>query len=281
MFTHLLIPSQGKVVLSFAKNITQLFNLNKTSLHFHPTVSNNSQQPLFIYLPGMDCTGKLLHTQISLWKHFDVRCLSIPHNDMNDWETLAIKVVNLIKNEWNHHHSRQIYLCGESFGGCLALKLIEIAPQLFSRLILINPASSFNQRPWLNLGSSLTHIMPDFVYINSTLFLLPFLGNLARIKSNVRKDLLKAMQSIPPKIVAWRISLLEKFKVNEIKLTKFSAPVLIVASGADQILPSIYEAKRLNKIFAYTNTFVLPDSGHSCLLEKGVNLYHILKQFDF
>jgi pimeloyl-ACP methyl ester carboxylesterase len=224
----------------------------------------------------MDGSGRLFHTQLKIWKSFDVRCLSIPKNDVSSWKTLTKKVLDLIKKELKYNAKRKVFLCGESFGGCLALKLIEIAPNIFDSLILVNPASSFKQRPLLNLGTIVTEFIPDFVYINSTVILLLFLANLTNIKRRNRQKLLKMIQSIPPPIVSWRLSLLEDFFIDETLLNRFQNSVLIIASGKDQILPSAQEAKRLSKFFVNKRIVLLANNGHSCLLEKDVDLYKIM-----
>jgi pimeloyl-ACP methyl ester carboxylesterase len=100
-----------------------------------------SESPLFIYLPGMDGTGKLLQSQIpQLATSLDVRCLSIPRNYLTTWDVLAKNVLDLIHAELEKSCQRPIYLCGESFGGCLAMQVATQSPQLFKRIILINPA---------------------------------------------------------------------------------------------------------------------------------------------
>jgi pimeloyl-ACP methyl ester carboxylesterase len=38
-----------------------------------------------------------------------------------------------------------VTLVGESFGGCLALRVAAAAPQLVARLVLVNPATCFGQ----------------------------------------------------------------------------------------------------------------------------------------
>lgn len=255
-----------------------MLTLFNSKLHLQSFFKSNFDKPLFIYLSGLDGSGKLLSTQTNLLKNFDVRALSIPKDDLSNWDLLSQNVIDLIKKELNNHQEkRTIYLCGESFGGCLALKLIETEPDLFNYLILVNPASSFNKNPLLNFGGILTKSMSNFIYINSTLILLPFLANLRQIESKVREDMLKIMQSVPPSIVSWRISLLAKFAVNESRLNQFMNQVLIVASGKDRLLPSLEEAERLSSIFPKNKIFILPDSGHSCLLEKDVDLYSILQ----
>ena len=38
---------------------------------------------------------------------------------------------------------RQVTLVGESFGGCLALRVAAAAPELVARMVLVNPATCF------------------------------------------------------------------------------------------------------------------------------------------
>lgn len=99
------------------------------------------EYPLFVFLPGMDGTGQLLRSQTSgLESAFDVRCLAIPRDDMTSWDVLVEKVLELIQAELEKNSHRSVYLCGESFGGCLAIKVAIALPQLFDHIILINPA---------------------------------------------------------------------------------------------------------------------------------------------
>lgn len=42
-------------------------------------------------------------------------------------------------------HNAQVTIVAESFGGCLALRLAAAAPQLLQALVLVNPATCYNQ----------------------------------------------------------------------------------------------------------------------------------------
>ena len=117
--------------------------------------------PLFVFLPGMDGTGELLRSQTTgLEAAFDVRCLAIPRDDATSWDVLTEKVLELTQAELKNNPQRPVYLCGESFGGCLALKVAIARPQLFNRLILINSASAFHRRSWYSWASQLTQLVP-------------------------------------------------------------------------------------------------------------------------
>lgn len=239
-------------------------------------------RPLFVFLPGMDGTGQLLRAQTAgLEKGFDIRTLAIPPDDLTGWDELAGMVVRLIEKELETIPDRPVYLCGESFGGCLAIKVLLKAPQLFHRVVLVNPASSFGRRPWISWGSELTRYLPESVYQISSVTLLPLLGYFRRMLPADRQAFLETVSAVPQKTSIWRLSLLSEFRVSEEQLHQIAQPVLILASGADLLLPSLVEAQRLASLLPHAQVVELPDSGHACLLEAEVNLYEILCDHGF
>ncbi|HHP7244036.1 MAG TPA: alpha/beta fold hydrolase [Elainellaceae cyanobacterium] len=251
-------------------------------LQFLPLRKSYPDAPLFIFLPGMDGTGQLLRSQIGrLEDRFEVRCLMIPANDLTDWNGLAHQVIELIRAEVGKNPQRPVYLCGESFGGCLALKVVLQAPRLIHRLILVNPASSFNHRPWLSWGSHLVRLLPESLYPMSCSGLLPFLANLERIDAGNQHALLDAMKSVSHESSIWRLSLLRDFYIADVDLASILQPALLVVGQADRLLPSMAEVERLKTLMPNARKYVLPRSGHACLLETGVNLYKILQDADF
>jgi pimeloyl-ACP methyl ester carboxylesterase len=240
------------------------------------------EYPLFVFLPGMDGTGQLLRSQTAgLEVAFDVRCLMIPPEDSSSWDVLSEEVVKLIGAELDKNSQRTVYLCGESFGGSLAMKVAVRSPQLFDRIILVNPASSIHRRPWLEWASQLVYLVPSFVYQFGALGLLPFLASLGRILPSDRQDMLKTMRSVPPETVLWRLSLIREFDLDETELRRLTQPVLVIASAMDRLLPSMAEAERLVKILPNVQKVVLPSSGHACLLESDINLYEIMQREHF
>ncbi|AFY36357.1 alpha/beta fold hydrolase [Calothrix sp. PCC 7507] len=238
--------------------------------------------PLFVYLPGMDGTGELLRSQTAgLEAGFDVRCLAIPRKDLTTWDELSNNVLDLIHAELEKNSQRPVYLCGESFGGALAMKVAVKAPHLFKRIILINPASSFHLRPWLNWASQLTDLVHPCLYEIGALGLLPFLAFLPRISRSDRHELLKTMRSVPPETVHWRLSLLREFHIEEAQLRRLTQATLLIAGVYDRLLPSVCEVRHLANILPNSEVVILPYSGHACLLEKDINLYDILQKQNF
>ncbi len=252
------------------------------SVDFIEPKKNNRDAPLFVYLPGMDGTGELLQTQADkLASCFDLRCVSIRIDAYSNWQTLAQDTVELIKTELTRKTNQEVYLCGESFGGCLALKTALAAPFLIKKLILVNPASSFNQFPILGLGVGITPWLPTWLHRYSAAGLLPFLAKLNRINDCDRLKLVESMKSLPPQVVSWRLSLLRDFKVADEQLRSLKIPTLIIAGAEDSLLPSVEEADKLITLLPDARKTVLPQSGHACLLETSVNLYEILVTENF
>lgn len=240
------------------------------------------EYPLFVFLPGMDGTGQLLRTQTAgLEIAFDVRCLMIPPDDLTSWDVLSDRVINLIENELKINPHRLVYLCGESFGGALAIKVAFKAPQLFNRIILVNPASAFHRRLWLKWISGLVYLVPPCFFEFSALGLLPFLASLELVERNIRQELLKTMRLVPSQTVLWRLSLIKEFDVDAPQLQSLTQPVLLVASALDRLLPSVTEARHLVNSLPNAKMVVLPYSGHACLIESAVNLYEIMQGQDF
>ncbi|MEL6455964.1 MAG: alpha/beta hydrolase, partial [Cyanobacteria bacterium J06623_5] len=163
----------------------------------------------------MDGTGALFRSQIErIAPWFNIRCLSLSPTERTEWQPLARQVTQLIRQEVAKQAlteqsptqktaantplpvgsaKQSVYLCGESFGGCLAMQVLTSAPDLFERVILINPASSFRRLPWMQLGPFLTRQLPNLAYRYSSLGMIPFLIEPSRVDKPNRRALETAM----------------------------------------------------------------------------------------
>jgi len=254
----------------------------KTSPCFLSPEKLQPEYPLFVFLPGMDGTGQLLRSQTEgLEVAFDVRCLMIPPEDVSNWDVLSAQAIQLIHKELAKNPQREVYLCGESFGGCLAMKIAVKAPELFTRIILVNPASSLQLRPFLVWGSQFANLVPSCFYRFGAVGLLPLLASLNRVTKSDRREMLKVIRAVPPETVLWRIALVKDFDISEAQLRQLTQPVLLIASAQDCLLPSIAEAERLLRVIPNSRSVVLPYSGHACLLESETNLYDIMRSQHF
>lgn len=255
-------------------------------VRFLPPKGADSSKPLFVFLPGMDGAGTLFRPQVArLLPWFDVRCVALSLTDRSGWERLARKVGLLIRAERlsgrEGSRRRLVYLCGESFGGCLVMHVLTQWPELFERIILINPASSFRRLPWMHLGPLIMRRLPSQAYQFSSIGLVPLLIESHRVKRRDRKDMTAAMGAVPARTAAWRMKLLSEFESERLPLERMTHPVLLIAGENDRLLPSKREAKSLLARFPNAQMKVLPKSGHACLLESETDLQKILVEAGF
>ena len=245
------------------------------SLHFLPPRSRQPQLPLFIFFPGMDGTGLLFDSQIDkLSKRFDIRCLAIPNNDRTDWTGMVDRSEQLILAE--RSEGQDLYLCGESFGACLAMQVAGRLGRSVTELVLINPGSSFARFPLLAAGSALSSLLPDLMYPFSTRILVNFLINADRVAATERQHLIDAMLSVKPQAASWRLNLLRQFPVDSIVSELIDLSVVLIAGEVDRLLPSMFEVRILQRLLPKSKVVLLPGSGHACLLERDFYLADFL-----
>ncbi len=256
-----------------------------TDAYFASFQSGYIEAPLLIFFPGLDETGKALISlqTASFQQDFNVRSLVIPSDDLDDWDSLAITAIILIRQELaKMPRHLPIYLCAESFGGCLALKVLSAIPDLFDRVVLVNSASSLHRVPWLNLGVQLFPLLPAPLYDFAQNFsAVSFLASPSRLSSHAYEALLASTRSAPKRTLQRRLALMREFSVSESQLRQVRCPVLLVGAEADRILPSVDEAYRLAKIFPQSQVVRLPHAGHACLVEDGINLDEIMRSHRF
>jgi pimeloyl-ACP methyl ester carboxylesterase len=111
----------------------------------------NTCHDLQIYLPGIDGTG------LAAWQQFPMivhRCalvsLNVPVQDRTSFPDLVdICVEYLEVLAGQVATDRPIYLLGESFGGVLAIAVADRCRDIVDRMVLVNPATSYEDSYWL------------------------------------------------------------------------------------------------------------------------------------
>ncbi|KAK7337858.1 hypothetical protein VNO77_18446 [Canavalia gladiata] len=255
--------------------------------------------PTLMFLPGMDGTGMglALHHQ-ALGKAFEVRCLHIPVHDRTPFEGLVKFVEEAVKLEHALAPNKPIYLVGDSFGGCLALAVAARNPTVDLVLILCNPATSFG-RSQLQPLFPILEVLPDELHV-SVPFLLSFImgdpvkmasvkiGNwlppakkieqLSRSLTALLPCIPNLANIIPRETLLWKLKLLKSAAAYaNSRLHAVKAEVLVLASGKDNMLPSVNEAQRLAGLLQNCKVRNFKDNGHTLLLEDGIGLLTIIK----
>jgi len=251
-----------------------------SQLSFLRLPSEKANAPLLIYFPGLDETGQdLISLEMADFKQdFDVSGLIIPTDDLDDWDSLTAATIALVRDEIaQRSDGLPVCLCAESFGGCLALKVLEQAPDLFDRIVLINPASSLQRVPWLAMGVQLMPLVPELFFHQPSDWLVFFLAPPNRISNQAYQALAASTRAAPKKTLVKRLNLMQTFSLQADRLRRVKAPVLLVGSQCDRILPSVEEVQRLTTLFPNSQVVTLPHSGHACLTEREINLDEIMR----
>lgn len=233
-------------------------------------------RPLLIYLSGLDGTGKLFTQQeVKLAPYCDVATLSIPVDDARGWSALVQEVLALLPTK-----KQPVILCGESFGGCLALMAAVECPKVFDYLVLVNPATSWRRQLFLAQAAQWLPLLPAVSLQVAALIFLPFLSATNRLTPADRRTLLATVRLVSKETILHRLQLLEQCDVDD-KLGQLTMPVLLLGGRMDKLLPSVSEVHYLAERLPNARTEILPYSGHAALIEDEIDLGAYLIEYGF
>ena len=298
-----------------------------------------------LYVPGLDGTGFAAASQFeSLARDFDLVALNVPVDDRSSFGQLVDRVVEFLERERDlrddvpetletrdrdaaHDGVREraskiaadpaVYLLGESMGGLISLGVALARPDLVDRLVLVNPASSFDASPWPAIGPLLPNL-PEDLYAALPYALAPVLFDpselaegalaaarsaataaasgsadgvpsaLARAATTALGERLPALDRlaaiIPRDTLAHRLGVLAEgcSVVNAPGgLESVSARTLAVVSSADALIPSRDEGDRLRKRVPSCVVEVLEGASHAALQEEGMDLSATIRRNGF
>ncbi|CAK9229154.1 unnamed protein product [Sphagnum troendelagicum] len=266
------------------------------------THNDDNDRPLLLYVPGMDCTGKGIASQLPTLAAagYDIRCVYIPSDNRSTWQELVQMVCHLLQKEVEEdeegtettqkqqqprQYRRHLTVVGESFGACLALRLALASPSLITHLVLINPATNFAQNnPLVSFCAStgLLAFFPQTLYQIAQDLMLPLMVKRNRVSIKDHETLLSPVDFVPAECGAWRFSMLnDSTGLSDVDIQSINMPTLLFASAKDWVLPSMAECARLQCLLPNAKRVILPESGHTALLEASIDLAKMLETHGF
>eukprot|EP00271_Cylindrocystis_brebissonii_P022170 TRINITY_DN8376_c0_g2_i1.p1 TRINITY_DN8376_c0_g2~~TRINITY_DN8376_c0_g2_i1.p1 ORF type:complete len:996 (+),score=154.04 TRINITY_DN8376_c0_g2_i1:156-3143(+) len=259
--------------------------------------------PKMLFVPGVDGTGVSMGLQHrSLARIFSLSCMHVPTTDRTTFQGLVDIVAERVRDEFAREPERAVFLAGESFGAVVSMAVAAQNPTLPLRLVLVNPATSFDRSPLAPYLPLIT-LAPAALY-SALPFALSFsIGNPLRMAAaglapgasdwdrawHLRDNLLDLLQQLPlvagilpQDTLRFKLDLLQEGSryVNTV-VKNVKAPTLILASGDDRLLPSKEEANRLKKILPDAIVRGFSESGHTLLMEEAIDLAGIIKGAGF
>ena len=267
---------------------------------------------VMLFLPGLDGVGSYSENTLrSLLSDYDVYKMECESNDRSTFLELADFVAENIKTLLQEHPgASEVVLAGESFGGLLASYVSARMKCPEMKLLLINPATSYAQTPWDQVGPLLT---------NSPEALFPFLGvgvlmalavepsQIMEIgqqivgRINSTEDALREIQTLadsaaaivdilPQGTLDWRLTewLSKGTFLLEDRYDDVTSPTLLLIGRNDRLLPSSLEGTRLKSLLTGVRgaagrsgpeVMEVVSGGHA-LLDGSLDIGEILRKSD-
>lgn len=228
--------------------------------------------PLLIYLPGMEGTGKLFYRQEpELRAHYTVVCLPSRNDPPFTYPDLIDDVLHVLKQE----QAQKATIIAESFGGTVALQFAANHADRVERLVLINTFPYFRRRIRLHLAL----ILLPFTFIPLGNAIREFFYRMALGFEGVEKEdiakLCECSFSHGYRTSRNRMRLVKDLDVRD-QLSRITAPVTIIASARDKLIPSVKEARWMASHIPNAQLIVLPQHGHTPLVTSSFSLLSVL-----
>lgn len=259
--------------------------------------NNGKPKPIILFLPGLDGSGDYsLQTLQNLTASYEMWRLKINPEDRSSFIKVAMFVLETLES-----FPTPIILLGESFGGLLASYLaLRAGDNKISKLILINPATSYDRTNWPLLGPLIASTGSAFPLIGVATLLstcidasqFQRIGNsvLTRINSldtalNELNSLRSTGQQITSVLPAetLRFRLYDWLSLGNCLMEKrykdITTSTLILVGMNDRLLPSGNEGKRLKKVLTKAKVELLeyPSTGHA-LLDGSIDILKVLTE---
>jgi len=288
-------------------------------LLFDKIREDGGDKPIAIFLPGLDGVGISATNQFDdLSQKYELWRLIIDTQDRTSFRALTDYVVKFMSEVSNKE--RDVIVIGESFGGLLAPSAILQTQKPKHRMsnikgmILVNPATSFDDTQWANIVPILSSLrrledgslfnsngnLPSLYSIIGGLTLavsIPDRKQLQWIIETIQETKVTTVQELEQVLVAMRdgFDILEESipaDTLEYRVLKWlplgtsyvnprlglvNVPTVVIGGENDNLLPTKQEAERLVKAIPNSKNVVIPEAGHFVLTDR-VNLTNIIEK---
>jgi pimeloyl-ACP methyl ester carboxylesterase len=271
------------------RDIPELLDLD------HSTQATLEAKTPLIFLPGLDgIEGYQSKSIDSLNEVFDVWRMTVSDDDRSSFMDIASVILEKLET-----FDKPAVIVGESFGGLLAAYIaLRAKRSSISKLVMINPATSFDRTSWPLIAP----IIASSGIASPIIQLATILSDAAQIQRAGRKiisgitstqtaidaynGLLESSrtftQNLSPETINWRIS--KWFDVGSSlmseKYSKITTPTLILVGKNDRLLPSQAEGRRLRKEMTSSERVDVKefDVGHTLHGDSFIDIASELKQ---
>lgn len=240
-----------------------------------PEYQKRGSGPAFVYVPGIEGTGKLFYKQIDdLARDHTVITFPLRGRGRYEMEALVGDLIWIIRDAG----FESVTALGESFGGLLLMSAALVHPEYFERMILVNTFARFEQQAKIKLGVALFSFLPypamkayRRITAGRTLFD-------AGVSEEDRSACREHTRSVPCEGYLSRMRIIRDTDLRE-RLREIRVPTLVVAGKEDRLLNAERAARIIAAAIPRSRLKLLEGAGHLALVSGRVRVRDWLDEF--
>jgi len=234
----------------------------QTALHKRQMI-----QMTFLFIHGAG--GGRVTWRLQLIHFKDAQAIELPGHPEGQGRDTIEEYVDFVADYIAANHVEEPVLVGHSMGGAIAIEY-ALRNATLTGLVLVGTGARLRVRQ--RLFSKILDNYHEASRILAELSVAP--GTDPVIVERLADELLK----VNPEVTYGDLSACDKFdRMNEVH--KISYPTLIVCGSKDQLTPVKY-SEYLHQRIEKSRLVVIPDAGHSVMLEEHRKFNHVLADFE-
>ncbi len=228
--------------------------------------------PTVVLVPGLDGTALLFYRQIPLLAtRFNVVAFPLRDDPVHTMADLVAELRETIEQT----AGPEVILCGESFGGALAMSLALAHPDIVSGLVIVNSFPVIRRRVRLRAAPMLLRMFPWAAMPAVRRFTENRLHSPHTNAEDLR-EFHERSKSIGREGYIRRLELLGDYDIRT-RLKELETPTLFLAGDRDRLLPSVFEARYMAARAPCAELHILRGYGHICLINHDLNLLDFIE----
>jgi pimeloyl-ACP methyl ester carboxylesterase len=228
--------------------------------------------PPLVLVPGMDGTGRLFYRQVPLLaRQFTVATFRLRDSARRMAELVedVTQVIGTVAPD-----GRPAIVCGESFGGALALSLAVQRPECVRALVVINSFARFLPQHRLHAAIAGVRLMPWGAM--PLVRRLTAAGMHSKFTHRTEQRRFLAETRLTTRLgYLNRLRILLEYDMRPL-LERVAAPSLFVAADRDHLIPSVEQGAYMAARVPNARLHILEGHGHICLIAPNVDLSAII-----
>lgn len=241
-----------------------------------PVSERKQKQPTIVLVPGLDGTALLFYRQVPiLAQQFNVLTFALPNDSQCTMQSLVENLHELIQGALQQYGPKQIFLCGESFGGALSLSFALTYPEMLKGLVIVNSFPRIRNRMALQIIPWLLKAMPWGAMRVVRQFTQWKLHS-PHAQPEDLAEFHERMKHVGKMGYIRRLEILRSYNIQD-RLSEIKIPTLFLASELDRLVPSVSEAGFMTSRMPHAQTITLKGYGHICLINHDFNLLEYLQ----